>query len=341
MEKKKYFITGITGFVGSALSQILHNDGHEIHALTRSSAGREADILDAVTKDCYDSIKFHYGDLLDYQSLEKIFLKEKYDGCFHLAAQSHPPTGFSDPIGTLQTNVIGSANLFRVIELNNKDCRICVVSTSEYYGNGGRGGQLLNESDKASAANPYSASKIAMDYYFQERLANGFNKGFITRSFSHTGKRRGKTFSISSDAYQIAGFILDAEKRKKEGLEEITYELKVGNLKTVRAVCDVVDIADGYYRLMLSEKSEGKAFNLCAFKAHQMEFYTDILIGISGLKINKVVDEKLYRPIDIAYQNGNTALIKKTIGWEPKIKIEDTLTDLLEYWVTKLSVAVE
>lgn len=327
----KYLVTGGTGFVGAALMQRLYNDGHKVFALVRSSNGREADILDVVSQECFDAITFCYGDLNDYNSLFKIFDSNSIDGVFHLAAQSHPPTGFLDPIGTLQTNLLGSANLFDVVEkTHGLFCKICVVSTSEVYGNSGSDGRLLKESDPLAPSNPYATGKAAMDLHFQERMTNKKNSGFITRAFSHTGPRRGKTFSISSDAYQIAQFMRENDVDK-------TYQLRVGNLDTVRCVLDVADVCDAYAKLMYSRESNGRVFNVSGSEPKKMGFFTDKLIELSGLSINKTVDEKLYRPHDIHYQAGNVSALKDLTNWKPTIPIEQTLQSLLNYWVKKLS----
>ena len=67
----------------------------------------ESDIRDVVPDEVYESIKFHYGDLTNYRSIRQIFEVYQFDGVFHLAASlTHP--SFVDPIGTMDTNVMGS-----------------------------------------------------------------------------------------------------------------------------------------------------------------------------------------------------------------------------------------
>jgi GDP-D-mannose dehydratase len=122
-------------------------------------------------------------------------------GVFHLAAQSHPPTSLTNPLETFETNVTGSANLIQCITDFQPDCKLMFCSTSEVYGNVGQDGRKIKITDSIMPANPYGASKAAIDLYMQERMTNGKLKGFITRAFSHTGPRRGKNFSISSDAF--------------------------------------------------------------------------------------------------------------------------------------------
>jgi GDPmannose 4,6-dehydratase len=151
--------------------------------------------------------------------------------------------------------------------------------------------------------------------------------GFITRAFSHTGPRRGKNFSISSDAYQIARIMRGKQDRV----------LEVGNLESVRVVIDVRDCVRAYYLLMMNDNSSGHVYNVCGSVPMKMGFFTDEMIKMSGLDIKKVVSEKYYRPIDIHCQIGSVEKLNLLTGWEPNIPIEKTLSDLLYYWLKKIS----
>ena len=48
------------------------------------------------------------------------------------------------------------------------------------------------------------------------------------------------------------------------------------------------------------------------------------------------IDPKLWRPIDIQFQDGDASLIKEELGWEAKYDIRTTIEDFLEYWVNKI-----
>ena len=324
----KFLITGITGFAGPHLANLLIENGHEVFGLVRHSNGRETDILDVVPDEHFRQIKFVYGDLRNYLSISKVFEANKFDGVFHLAAQSHPPTSFVNPIGTMEENVMGSANLIQTIELHNPEAKLMFCSTSEVYGNVGRDGRKIQTTDQLLPANPYGASKVATDLYLQERFENKAIRGFITRAFSHTGPRRGKTFSISSDAFQIA--------RMMKGYQDKT--LLVGNLETIRVVIDVRDCVNAYYLLMLADGSDGQVYNVCGEEPHKMGYYTDLLIKYSGLdNVEKKIYDKFYRPIDIDYQHGDSESITELTGWAPKYNLDQTMEDLLQYWVNKIA----
>ncbi len=332
--KKNFLITGITGFAGAHLANLLHAEGHNVYGLIRGSNGMETDILDVIDSDCFKHLNFIYGDLTDQQAMNTIFHKHRFDGCFHLAAQSHPPTSLLFPLDTFRVNIMGSANLIDAIQIYQPHCKLMFCSTSEVYGNSGKDGHLLKETDVLTPSNPYAASKAATDIYMQERMTNGKIKGFITRAFSHTGPRRGKNFSISADAYQVAQ-IMKGIVTPVRGLEHPAIE--VGNLETTRVVLDVRDIVRAYYLLMINPGSCSKVFNVCGDTPRKMEYFTDTLISLSKMDIEKVISEKYYRKIDIYYQHGDTTALTELTGWCPEININQTMEDLLNYWLKKLS----
>ncbi len=320
-----FLVTGITGFAGPHLARLLINNGHKVWGLIRGSNGRETDLLDVLTEEELKSINWVFGDLNDSFTLDSLFKQTKFYGVFHLAAQSHPPTSFSQPVLTWNVNVMGSLNLITSISEMQPECILHFCSTSEVYGDACAANGELKESMNLTPANPYGASKAAIDMYMQERITNKKLKGFVTRAFSHTGPRRGYNFSISSDAYQIAKMML--------GLQD--KELLIGNLKTKRVVIDVRDCVRAYYQLMMA-KSSG-VYNVCGTEVREMQFFTDQLIDLSKLEdIEQKLWQPFYRPIDIEVQIGDITELKKVINWQPEIPIRRTLSNLLTYWLRKL-----
>lgn len=324
----KFLITGITGFLGPHLAKILVENNHEVYGLVRINMGRENDIRDILSDDIFSKIKFVYSDLCNYRTLRNIFETYIFDGVFHLAAQTHPPTSFTDPIGTWNWNVMGSINLLTCIKDLQPTLKFIFCSTVEVYGNLGIDERKLNENDKLLPANPYGASKAAIDLYIQERMENKQMNAVVVRPFCFTGPRRGSTFSISSDAIQIAKMILGKQEKI----------LKIGNLDTSRAVTDVRDVANAFYLIMLSDKTSGHVINICGGETYKMKFFTETLIKLSKLTdIKMEIDDKLWRPIDIQYQDGDSTKLIELVGWVPKYTIENTLNDLLQYWIKKIT----
>jgi GDP-4-dehydro-6-deoxy-D-mannose reductase len=321
-------ITGITGFLGPHLARQLIKNGHNVYGILRGTRGSEQEIKDLLTTDEFNKINFIYGDIVHFRTIDNIFKENKFDVVFHLAAQTHPPTSFKDPIGTWEANVMGSINLITCLQDHQPNCHFIFCSTVEVYGNEGSDGRKINENNTILPANPYGASKCAIDLYICERMKNKQMKATVIRPFCFTGPRRGARFSIASDAVQIASMMLGKQEK----------QLRIGNLDTVRAVTDVRDIANAFYLVATNNNiSNGKVYNVCGGIPLKMREYTNMLIEFSGLSdVEQLIDTKLWRPIDIQYQDGDSSLILNELGWKPELKIRDTIKDLLDFWYNKL-----
>jgi len=324
----KCLITGITGFLGPHLAQKLIANGHEVVGLLRGTRGSEQEIKDLLTDAEFDKITFFYGDLVHYRSMDNLFKEHTFDCVFHLAAQTHPPTSFKDPIGTWEANVMGSINLMTCMYDHQPSCHFIFCSTVEVYGNEGIDERKIKETNTIWPANPYGASKCAIDLYVCERMKNKQMNATVIRPFCFTGPRRGARFSIASDAVQIV--------KMMQGKQEKV--LQIGNLDTTRAVTDVRDIANAFYLTATNlSVSNGKVYNVCGGEPLKMREYTNMLLEFSKLTdVEMKISDKLWRPVDIQYQDGDPSLIKEELGWEPTIPIRDTIKDLLDFWYNKL-----
>jgi len=322
-------ITGITGFLGPHLAQKLIKEGHKVYGLLRGTRGSEQEIKDLLSDKEFDEITFLYGDIVHFRTIDNVFKNYKFDAVFHLAAQTHPPTSFKDPIGTWEANVMGSVNLMTCLSDHQPDCHFIFCSTVEVYGNEGIDERRITETNTIWPANPYGASKCAIDLYVCERMKNKQMNATVIRPFCFTGPRRGARFSIASDAVQIV--------KMMQGKQEKV--LQIGNLDTTRAVTDVRDIANAFYLTFINKHiSNGKVYNVCGGEPLKMREYTNMLLKFSKLEDVKMeINKKFWRPIDIQYQDGDASLIKNELGWEPKIPIETTIKDLLDFWYKKLA----
>lgn len=333
---KKSLITGFTGQVGSQLTDfLLENTDQEVVGVMRWQEPLD-NIYHLTQRINYkDRVGIRYADLNDGVSLSNVLEEERPDYIFHLAAQSFPRTSFDIPIETLQTNIIGTANLLEAIRnlrrTDGYDPVVHVCSSSEVYGRA-KVAEPLNEETKFHGASPYSISKIGTDYLGQFYGEAYSIKTFVTRMGTHSGPRRSDVFFESTVAKQIALI--------ERGLQEPS--IRVGNLASTRTFQDARDAVRAYYLLSLeSEKGNvpsGEAFNIAGEEAYELPEVIQLLLEFSTRNDIKVLtDSDRFRPIDADYQMFDNSKIKKFIDWRPEIQTRDMLKDLLQHWRNEIA----
>jgi len=321
----RYLITGITGFAGPHLANLLIKEGHDVFGLIRATNGREQDLRDVIPAENFNKLKFLVGDLIFPRHMDKIIKKHQFDGVFHLAAQSHPPISFANPRYTHDTNVNGTYNLLDSVINHSPDTDFMFCSTSEVYGVVPESKGLIDEGFPIKPMNPYGVSKACSDMHVRERAKSLNRNFFVTRAFSHTGPRRGNIFSISSDANQIV--------KIEKGYQDKIIE--VGTLSSKRVVMDVRDCVKAYY-LLMHKAEPGEAYNVGGDDAYTMGELLDKMLNITGLDVEKKVNPDFVRPIDIPVQICDTTKCRTLTGWKPEYKIDRILNDLLDYWRKKI-----
>jgi GDP-mannose 4,6-dehydratase len=317
----KILITGITGFVGSHLAEYIVNleESHEIYGLCRWRSPREN------LKFVYDKITLCDGDLCDLSSLIRHLDTIKPDIIFHLAAQSYVLTSFNSPVHTLWTNVLGTANLLEAVRITKIDPVIHICSSSEVYGQVDPKNVPITEDCPFRPASPYAVSKVGEDMIAYQYWVSHKIKTIRTRMFTHTGPRRGDVFALSFFAKQIAAAELKLQKPV----------IRVGNLDSVRTICDVRDAVVAYW-LLVNKCPPGEVYNIGGTKTMKIGEFLQMLFDRSPLKFEVKVDPALVRPSDVTLQIPSIDKFKKVTGWEPKIPIEKTLQDILDYWRVEL-----
>ena len=326
----KVLITGITGQVGSQLADyILENTEHDVVGMMRWQEPLDNlyHLTDRINNK--DRISLYYADLNDAMSVTRMIDEVRPDYISHLAAQSYPQTSFNIPIETLQTNIIGTANLLEAIRQVSPESQydpvVHVCSSSEVYGRAPTG-LILREDTPLHGASPYSISKIGTDY-LGRFYGEAYNiKTFMTRMGTHTGPRRSDVFFESTVAKQIA--LIEAGHQG-------AY-LFVGNLECTRTFQDCRDAVRAYW-LLLEASAEGRIqpgeyFNIAGEEAFKLTEIVDILLGFSTVDIEIMEDVQRLRPIDADYQMFDNTKIRSTIDWKPEIPVRQTLLDLLNHW---------
>jgi len=314
---KKVLITGITGFAGSYLAEYLLTqrkyDVFGTYLLEKSITN-----IDSIKKD----VKLFKINLLFAKETYAVVKKIKPDLIFHLAALPSPANSFKDPKKTLTNNIIAQVNTLNAVNINNlANTKILITSSADIYGIVKKEDLPIDEDRALMPLSPYAVSKIAQDFLALQYFLAYKVKIVRVRPFNHIGPRQSSHFVVASFAKKIA----EIEKGKRN------QTLSVGNLEAKRDFTDVRDMVCAYV-LALEKGKFGEVYNIGRGVSYKIGDILNKLLSLSSLKINVKVDRSLFRPIDNPDLLCDSEKFVKISGWKPKINIDITLRDTLDYW---------
>jgi CDP-glucose 4,6-dehydratase len=160
---KKVLVTGDTGFKGSWLSLWLLTLGADVHgvALEPSTDPALFDLLSLRERIHHTTL-----DIRDPQRLERHVKEIRPEIVFHLAAQAIVRHSYSIPLETLETNILGTANLLQAITKTEyspqSPCHVVVITSDKCYENR-ETSHAYREDDRLGGHDPYSCSKAAAE----------------------------------------------------------------------------------------------------------------------------------------------------------------------------------
>ena len=170
-KNRTVLVTGHTGFKGSWLTKTLLNWGTEITgiALKPDTKPNLFSLLDIKS-----NIKNYFVDIRDFKKIKKIFIKEKPEIVFHLAAQPLVRDSYDYPLYTFETNIIGTANVLQVIKEIGGVKSAVMITTDKVYEEKEKS-CWYKESDKLGGYDPYSSSKAGAEMVINSYIKSFFN----------------------------------------------------------------------------------------------------------------------------------------------------------------------
>ncbi len=329
----KILVIGGAGFIGSNIAYKYLKEGEDVFVFDNLSRRGTQWNLEWLKQN--QNFKFIKGDIRNYDELKKIFLREKFDIVFHMAAQVAVTTSVLNPREDFEINALGTFNILEAIRETKQDPVILFASTNKVYGGMAdikivekkgrytykniKGG--IKEDRLLDFHSPYGCSKGTADQYMIDYSRIYGLRTVVFRQSCIYGYRQ---FGIEDQGW-VAWFTIAAALGKK-----ITI---YGDGKQVRDVLFIDDLLNAYDAAIKNiEKVRGNAFNIGGGPENTMSLLE--LIAFLEKFFNKRIDLRFsdWRPGDQPVFICNISKAKKLLKWEPKINPEKGVK-LLYNWV--------
>ena len=297
--KKKIFVTGAEGFIGSHLIESLVNKGFKVKALVLYNFRNTLGWIDIIDKKLLKRIEIIQGDIKDFDFLVKN--TKDCESLFHLAALISIPYSYISPKSFIDTNIIGTYNVLEASRIN-KLKNVIITSTSEVYGTA----QFvpITEHHSLNAQSPYAATKIAAD-----QLALSYYKSFnlpvtIIRPFNNFGPRQ----SLKAIIPTIISQVLSGKV------------VRLGDLSPTRDFLYVKDTAQAFISCLNNKNVIGHAINIGNGFEVSIKNILDILKKDFNLKFKYTIDKDRIRPknSEVFRLLSSNKKAKKLLKWKPK-----------------------
>lgn len=314
----KILVTGADGFIGSHLTEMLLEEGHQVVALSQYNSFNYWGWLDGIS---HPNLQVVTGDVRDPHYCK--YISKDIDIIYHLAALIAIPYSYTAPDSYVDTNVKGTLNICQAAKENGVK-RVLVTSTSEVYGTAQY--VPIDENHPKQPQSPYSASKIGAD-----AMAMSFFNAFelpvtIVRPFNTYGPRQSARAIIPTIISQIAG-----------GAKQI----KLGDLTPTRDFNFVKDTCRGFIQLASCDAAIGEEVNIASNYEISMRDTLELIAKIMKSDVQFVEDEQRLRPAksEVFRLWGDNTKIKGLTGFEPAYSIEKGLTETIEWFVKPENLA--
>ena len=314
-------VTGGAGFIGSHLVEKLLEDGHSVVAIDNFDSYYDPRIKRRNVETALENRKYRLveGDIRDSDLFDRLFGEHGFSAVIHLAARAGVLPSIDDPVEYVSVNLDGTTRLLQACRAHQVD-RFLFGSSSSVYGNNEK--VPFAESDAVDEPiSPYAATKKSGEilchvyhHLFEMKIA-------CLRFFTVYGPRQRPEMAIHKFAARMV---------RGETIDQF------GDGLSARDYTYVSDIIDGVIRAL--ERVEGfHIWNLGGSRAIQLGQLIELIGRV--FEVEPKVRRLPPQPGDVQRTWADTSLVKRELGWEPRVVLEDGLQQFREWFETQTPLA--
>lgn len=303
----KLLLTGGAGYIGSIVSRLLIEQGHELVVLDNLERGhREAVAPEA---------RLEVIDLRDAAAVHSLLTETDapFDGVLHFAALALVGESVERPGLYYENNVLGTLNLLKAI-VAAKVPRLVFSSTCAVYGQP----EVVPIAETAipRPANAYGASKLAVDYMIGDFcIAHGL--GAVSLRYFNVAGAHGHVGEDHEPETHLIPNILRVLQGRREHVDIFGSDYPTPDGSAVRDYIHIDDLADAHVLALDGARAgEHRIFNLGTGSGFSVREVVAAVEQVTGQKIPTV--DKPRRPGDPPQLVADGRKIREELGWQPR-----------------------
>ncbi len=266
-----------------------------------------------------DDVSIHRGDITSFEDVRAAIASSQPDVIVHLAGQAVPSEAARDPVAAVRVNVLGTAAVIAAAD-QHPGLTLVIASSAEVYGTPER--SPVSEDAPIHPNNPYAATKVAAEALARELGDRATRAVVILRPTNQIGPRQHPALAASAFAKQIA----EAEAGR------VAPVVRHGSLDARRDFLDVRDMADAYARAAEMRAPGTHVFNVGTGEAIGIDELLSTLLKEARVPVRAELDPDRVRPGVAPTLALDATRFRAATGWAPKVPLETSLRDLLDYW---------
>jgi GDP-4-dehydro-6-deoxy-D-mannose reductase len=310
----------MTGFVGGHLVRALHAVGAEVHGTLRT------DIREVAPQ----GTTGHEVDVTDPEAMSAVVAAVQPDRVFHLAGAASVGHSFVDPEGTWHINVEGTRGVLEALRREAPGARMVISLSGDEYGRVPLDQLPVTEDTPLNPLNPYAESKVAAEHVCEEYQRNNGIAVVRLRAFNQLGPGQDPRFVLPSICKQVA----DAEMAG-----DTVCRLQLGNIDTRRDFLDVRDVVDAYV-LLVERGDPAQPYVAGTGRSLAIRDLVDIVVSEARLPVEVTADPSRIREGEQPDLYAEPRALKE-LGWAPRIPVERSIRDTLDYWRERAHMEVD
>jgi UDP-glucose 4-epimerase len=319
----KLLVTGGAGYIGSVVSRLLLDEGHEVTVLDDLSTGH----ADAVA----DGAEFVETDL---SHATDVLARARYDGVLHFAAKSQVGESMVEPSRYWHNNVGGSRDLLDAVTAHGVP-RFVFSSTAAVYGDPDE--IPIRETARTQPTSAYGATKLAVDLMIRDETSAHGLGAVSLRYFNVAGASRGAGERHTTETHLIP-IALDAADGLRPALDVYGTDWPTPDGTCIRDYVHVEDLARAHV-LALDASREGTHLicNLGNGGGFSVREVVETVQTVTGREVP--TRETARRAGDPAQLVASHDLASVELGWTPTANLTQIVSDAWDFHLSMKKTA--